>query len=177
MIDLTLDNASYVLIHLRLGIHFRSKWIRFIAIRDSCNTSLWLPTTGPPKLQCSIQQTFKKAETLKSCATSCMKWLLSVQQLRLGDGQFLGWLSPVKKDMFVLDKGQLSKFKTVNISMEDIIPWKSLSLLKNGFVSGNVGMITPSSGVTSYLAFLRIFIEVLVLLSFLTCKSYFNVSS
>ena len=108
-----------------------------IAIRDSCNTSLWLPTTGPPKLQCSIQQTFKKAEKLKSCATSCMKWLLSVQQ-------FPGWICPVKKDKFVLDEGQLSKFKTVNISMEDIIAWKSLSLLKNGFVSGNFGMITPS---------------------------------
>ena len=154
------DNRGDLVIDGSMGLDEAFEKVKAkLAIRDSTNKTHWLPTTSPPKLQCNIEQTLKQADKLKSYATSCMKWVTSVQQLHLGEDQFLGWICPVKRDLFVLDKGHLSTTSNINMTMEDIIPWKSFGQLKNGFASGNVGMVNPSSGVTTYLAFLRIFVE------------------
>ena len=145
------DNGGDLLIDGSMGLGEAFEKVKAkLAMRDSTNKSLWLPATSPPKLQCNIEQTLKQADELKSYATSCIKWVTSLQQLHLGEDQFLGWICPVKRDLFVLDKGQLSRTRNINITMEDIFPWKSFGQLKNGFASGNIGMVTPSSGVTTY---------------------------
>ena len=53
-----------------------------------------------------------------------------------------------------------STIKGPFFSLENIVPWKRLAALKNGFQAGGRTLLLPSSGVKAWLSFLRIFIEV-----------------
>ena len=103
----------------------------------------------------------KKPDLVKSAAGDLMTWLLSFQgKQRPGDEGFLGWSFPVDRALFVKNDKALSAMKGPFFSLENIVPWKRLAALKNGFQAGDRTLLLPSSGVKAWLSFLRIFIEV-----------------
>ena len=49
---------------------------------------------------------------------------------------------------------------TVSFSLSSLVTWDNIGKLKNGFKSGNPGLLVPGTGVSSWLDFMKIFIEV-----------------
>ena len=44
----------------------------------------------------------------------------------IAQGQFLGWLYPVERDLFVMTDKYLGVFTSRTFSMDDIIPWEAV---------------------------------------------------
>ena len=128
--------------------------------RDSMITSSWLPSTPPPPLACSLKRILVVPDKLKATATAFMKWILSVQKLKRGQPGFLGWHYPVERAKFVNTDDILVNFTKATFTMEQIVPWTSLATLKNGLASGNTSLLTSHCGFTSWLALIKVFIEV-----------------
>ena len=125
------------------------------------DTSRWIPTSPLPSLPAPMDQVLKKPGLVKSAAGDLMTWLLSFQgKQKPGDEGFLGWSFPVNRALFVKNDKALSAMKEPFFSLENIVPWKRLAALKNGFQAGDKTLLLPSSGVKAWLSFLRIFIEV-----------------
>ena len=58
-------------------------------LRDSNNTSIWLPNSAPPDLPMSIEKVFSRPDILKSVASQYMKWMLKPQGLKMGEVKIL----------------------------------------------------------------------------------------
>ena len=62
--------------------------------------------------------------------------------------------------MFVYCDKYLGSITSAMFCMDQILPWTNLGKLKNGLASGNISLLRPGTGITSWLAVLRIFVEV-----------------
>ena len=131
--------------------------------RDSLVTSNWLPSTPPPPLVCRLERILTRPDKVKSMATAYMKWILSVQKLKRGQHGFLGWHYPVERARFVLTDQILIKMNKATITMEQLVPWCSLATMRNGLASGDISMLALNCGLTSWLAFLKVFLEVSII--------------
>ena len=128
--------------------------------RASLVTSSWLPSTPPPPLACSLKRILVVPDKLKSSATAYMKWILSVQKLKKGQPGFLGWHYPCDRARFIHTDKLLGNFTKATLSMEQIVPWAALATLRNGLASGYPNLLTSHCGLTSWLAVLKVFLEV-----------------
>ena len=126
--------------------------------RDSRNISSWLPRTPPPHLILPIKKLFSRPDALKSAASHYMKWILKPQGLKMGEGDFLGWHYPVARASFLQTDKYLASVSST-FSLATLLPWGRLARLKNGLSSGSTALLHPASGLTSWLAFLRVFVE------------------
>ena len=131
-----------------------------VMTRDSMVPSSWLPSKPPPPLTCSLKRILALPDKLKSTATAYMKWILSVQRLKRGQPGFLGWHYQADRAKFVHTDNILAKFTKSTFSMDQIIPWTSLASLRNGLASGDSSRLTSHCGISSWLAFLKVFVEV-----------------
>ena len=131
-----------------------------VMTRDSMVTSSWLPSKPPPPLTCSLNRIFALPDKLKSTATAFMKWILSVQRLKRGQPGFLGWHFQADRAKFIHTDKILSQFTKSTISMDQIIPWTSLAGLRNGLASGDCSKLNSHCGISSWLGFLKVFVEV-----------------
>ena len=126
--------------------------------RDSRKTSSWLPRTPPPPLILPIKKLFSRPDAVKSTASQYMKWILKCQGLKMGEGDFLGWHYPVARASFLLTDKYLASVSPT-FSLATLLPWGSLARLRKGLSSGSTALLNPASGLTSWLAFLRVFLE------------------
>ena len=132
-------------------------------------TSAWLPSTPPPPLACSLKRILVVPDKLKTTATAYMKWILSKQKLKKGQPGFLGWHYPCDRARFTLTDSLLGNFTKSTLAMEQIVPWANLAKLRNGLASGDTTMLTSHCGLTSWLAVLKVFLEVSWCVVFAVC--------
>ena len=143
-----------------------------ILTTDSLDTSKWLPTSAPPTLPMPIEKLGSKPTLLKKTAVAYKNWLLSVSNVKPGEGSFLGWSFPVDRDLFVETDNLMPGLNSSRFTLSKLVNWKILAQIKNGFGSGSTALLEPGTGISSWLAFLKIFIEVNVLHSCATSNHY-----
>ena len=131
-----------------------------VMTKDSMVTSSWLTSKPPPPLACSLKRILVLPDKIKSTATAYMKWILSVQRLKRGQPGFLGWHYQADRAKFVHTDNILAKFTKSTFSMDHIIPRTSLASLRNGLASGDSSELSSHCGMSSWLAFLKVFVEV-----------------
>ena len=77
-----------------------------------------------------------------------------------GGARFLGWHYPCDRARFTLTDSLLGNFSKSTLAMEQIVPWAALAKLRNGLASGDTTILTSHCGLTSWLAVLKVFLEV-----------------
>ena len=134
-----------------------------IITRDSLVIGKWFPTSAPPSFPMDLGQLFKNPVLMRNTAVKFCKWLR--QDLSLGDGKLLGWSYPVERDLFVLTDRLMPGITSTTFSLSSLIAWLSMTQLTNGFSSGNTRLLEAGTGITSWLNFLKIFLEVKIITS------------
>ena len=131
---------------------------RLILNRDTMDINTWKPTSLAPSIPLPLPELFKKPSLLSSTAVNLCKWLR--QDVKLGEGRLLAWSYPVDRDLMVATDRLMAGVNTVSFSLSSLVNWNNIGNLKNGFKSGNRGLLVPGTGVSSWLDFMKIFIEV-----------------
>ena len=135
---------------------------KHILTTDSLETTTWLPSCAPPNLAMPVEKLGSQPTLLKKTAVSYKNWLLSVSNVKPGEGEFLGWHYPLDRDLFVATDSIMSGVSTSTFTMSDLVKWEELSKIKNGFGSGSPSLLERGTGISSWLGFLKVFIEVYV---------------
>ena len=131
---------------------------RLILNRDTMDINSWKPTSLAPSIPLPLVELYKKPSMVTSTAVNLCKWLR--QDVKLGEGRLLAWSFPVDRDLMVATDKMMSGVNTVSFSLSSLVTWANIGKLKNGFKSGNRGLLVPGTGVSSWLDFMKIFIEV-----------------
>ena len=131
-----------------------------ILFRDSLETTTWLPTCAPPNLPMPIEKLGSQPTMLKKTAVSYKNWLLSVVDVKPGESDFLGWHFPLDRVLFVATDNIMPGVSNSTFTMSDLVKWEELSKIKNGFGSGSTSLLERGTGISSWLGFLKVFIEV-----------------
>ena len=133
-----------------------------ILSQDSMETSTWLPSCAPPNLVMPVEKLGSQPTLLKRTAVLYKDWLLSVSNVKPGQKQFLGWHFPLDRDLFVATDNMMPGVTKSTFTMSDLVKWEELSKIKNGFGSGSTALLEAGTGISSWLGFLKVFIEVYV---------------
>ena len=134
---------------------------------------------GEVRLHCIALHNIALHSTPPSSAQHFTAMHTAAEQCRadtFGQGEFKGWSYPVDRALFVHCDKYLGSITSATFSMDSILPWTSLGKLKNGLASGNTSLLRPGTGISSWLALLRIFLEVKTLLS-LVGTLHFTIST
>ena len=131
---------------------------RLILNRDTMDINSWKPTSLAPSIPLPLVELYKKPSMVTSTAVNLCKWLR--QDVKLGEGRPLAWSYPVDRDLMVVTDRLMAGVNTVSFSLSSLVTWDNIGKLKNGFKSGNRGLLVPGTGVSSWLDFMKIFIEV-----------------
>ena len=131
---------------------------KMIIARDSLVMENWLPSESAPSLPMGLEELFKKPAVLRQTAVKFGRWLR--QDLALGEGKLLGWSYPVERDLMVMTDRMMPGVTSSTFSLSSLISWESMGRLSNGFSSGNTNLLEPGTGITSWLNFMKIFVEV-----------------
>ena len=129
-----------------------------IVTRDALVIENWMPSKPPPSLPMTLENLFKKPALLRPTATKFSRWLR--QDLGLGEGKLLAWSYPIERDMMVVTDSLMPGVTSSTFSLSSLITWASMGKLTNGFTSGNTGLLEPGTGISSWLNFMKIFLEV-----------------
>ena len=129
-----------------------------IITRDSLVIGNWFPTSSPPLFPMRLEELFKNPVLMRNTAVKFSRWLR--QDLGLGEGNLLGWSFPVERDMFVLTDRLMPGITSTTFSLSSLIAWQSMGKVTNGFSSGNTRLLEAGTGITSWLNFMKIFLEV-----------------
>ena len=132
-----------------------------IVTRDSLVIENWLPSQPPPSLPMTLEELFKKPALLRPTAVKFSRWLR--QDLGLGEGRLLGWNFPIGRDLMLLTDRLMPGVTSSTFSLSSLITWLSMGKLSNGFTSGNTSLLQPGTGITSWMNFMKIFLEVEIL--------------
>ena len=112
---------------------------RLILNRDTMDINSWKPTSLAPSIPLPLVELFKKPSLLSSTAVNLCKWLR--QDVKLGEGRLLAWRFPVDRDLMVATDRMMSGVTTVSFSLSSLVTWNNIGKLKNGFKSGNRGLL------------------------------------
>ena len=129
-----------------------------IVTRNSLVIENWLPSMPAPSLPMELEEVFKKPAVLRTTAVKFARWLR--QDRALGEGKLLGWSYPVERDLMVLTDRIMPGVTSTTFSLSTLIAWESMGKLSNGFSSGSTSLLEPGTGITSWLNFMKIFLEV-----------------
>ena len=132
-----------------------------IVTRDSLVKENWMPSAPAPSLSMDLQELFKKPAVLRPTAVKFSRWLR--QGLSLGEGKLLAWHYPLERDLMVLTDRLMPGVTSSTFSLSSLITWESMGKLSNGFTSGNTSLLEPGTGISSWLNFMKIFLEVGIL--------------
>jgi hypothetical protein len=72
---------------------------------------------------------------------------------------FLGWYYPADRALFMATNKDMPKMYNNTFVMNEIVQWEKLAKL-GGLANGTLELLQPGTGVASWQAFLRIFVEV-----------------
>ena len=142
---------------LRMAITLLEKEIAKREAKDGMN---WVKGNleDIPKLPMELKYLMSKANLLKKYAGQVLQWFTKPYGLRMGQGQFPGWVVKVDRARFSLTDPYLYGVEESEFSLSDIIEWNDLNGVPS-FANGNAAAIKKNSGVCSHLGFIKIFVE------------------
>jgi hypothetical protein len=111
-----------------------------------------------PKLPKHLKKLMSVTNKLRVYSILVMKWFLKPLGLKPGRKSFAGWEFLVSPKDFTYIKHFPRELSEDDFRMSDIIDWSRLER-KRGFYQGTIEDIKSASGITSWLGFLKVFVE------------------